>query len=250
MKRKGCNTADRHLLKIINKNTSIRIIGENMQKTGLLITFEGLDFSGKSTQLELFYKYLLNQGIAAKIFREPGGTPLAEEIRTLLLHKKEYVMSKETEFSLFLAARSDLYANAILPLVEQGTFCLTDRCGDSSTAYQGFGRNYGDKKEVEYILESNKKAMHGKQIDITYFVDVPVSIAMARKQEKINVGKSPDRMESNNNEFFERTREGYLWLSKREERFSVIDGTKSIEEVHKMIINDYHATIQSKILKV
>lgn len=198
----------------------------------MFITFEGVDFCGKSTQVELLKDYLLAQNKNVHLIREPGGTEISEKIREILLDKKNNAMVMETEIFLFSASRAQLVREVIRPFLQKGYYVISDRFHDSSTAYQGFGRGLS----VDAILNIHNLAI-GKTIpDITFFIDVPNEVAFARKK---NISHSDlDRIEVSDNTFYERVREGYLYLSKKEKRFRVIDGTKDIKQINEQIINE------------
>ncbi len=197
----------------------------------MFITFEGLDFCGKSTQVQLLEKYFTSKGSNVKIIREPGGTPISEKIRDILLDKKNSEMSIETELILFSASRSQLVNEIILPELRKNTIVISDRFHDSSIAYQGFGR-----KISLHFVEELQSFVIGKAIpDITFFLDIPIKEVIARKSKVSKVDL--DRIESSKMDFYKRVRDGYLYLADKEKRFCTIDGTFSIEEIHKIIIN-------------
>ncbi len=206
----------------------------------MFITFEGLDFCGKSTQVLLLEKYLLEKGINVIIVREPGGTEISEKIRDILLDKKNSDMKSETELLLFSASRSQLVNQKILPALNKNYCVISDRFHDSSIAYQSFGR--GLNFDFVYQLQS---FVIGKAVpDITFFIDIPVEEVMTRmsKVKKIEL----DRIESSKTDFYEKVRKGYLLLAKREKRFHVIDGLLSIEQIHEKILHDYEKSIYGK----
>ena len=198
----------------------------------MFITFEGIDFCGKSTQVGLLRDYLLEQKKNVHLIREPGGTEISEKIREILLDKKNNAMVMETEIFLFSASRAQLVREVIKPYLQKGYYVISDRFHDSSTAYQGFGRGLS----VDDILNIHHLAI-GKTIpDITFFIDIPNDIAMARKK---NIAHSDlDRIEVSDNTFYERVRKGYLYLAEKEKRFRVIDGTKNIKQINEQIINE------------
>lgn len=198
----------------------------------MFITFEGIDFCGKSTQVELLKKYLLSLNKKVEIIREPGGTEISEIVRSVLLDKKHNRMRMETEIFLFSASRAQLVREKIQPAINQGTYVISDRFHDSTTAYQGYGRGI----DLETVMYINKLAIDGAIPDITFIIDIPVQVANERKIGKGESGL--DRMELADNNFFERVRNGYLTIAKNAKRFRVIDGTKSIEEINKQIIEE------------
>jgi dTMP kinase len=198
----------------------------------MFITFEGIDFCGKSTQVQLLRDYLIEQKKEVLLIREPGGTGISEKIREILLDKKNNEMVMETEIFLFSASRAQLVREVIRPHLQKGYYVISDRFHDSSTAYQGYGRGLS----VDAIQNIHNLAI-GKTIpDITFFIDIPNDIAMVRKK---NIAHSDlDRIEVSDNSFYERVRDGYLKLAENEKRFRVIDGTQNIKEINEQIINE------------
>ncbi|MCF8260497.1 MAG: dTMP kinase [Melioribacteraceae bacterium] len=197
----------------------------------MFITFEGLDFCGKSTQVDLLIEYFESRGDKITLLREPGGTEISEKIRSILLDKKNNLMNMETELLLFCSSRAQLVREKIIPLLEKGNIVISDRFYDSSTAYQGFGRGL----DIDFVINLHK-FVAGKAIpDITFFIDLPLAEIEKRKKGK---EKSLDRIESSKNGFYEKVRNGYHFLVKKEQRFRLIDGTKSIEEVHDNILEE------------
>ena len=196
-----------------------------MQK-GLFITFEGADGCGKTTQLKLLKDYLTAKGYAVILTREPGGKGLGEKIREILLNYDGKVADRCESF-LFLADRAQNIETIVKPAIESGKIVLCDRHTDSSVAYQGYGRGL----DIEQIKMLNNLATGGKQPDLTLVFDVDIETSMQR------VGNEKDRMESSGKEFFNRVRNGYLEMAKQEpERLKIVDSTKSIDKVHKRVI--------------
>ena len=198
----------------------------------MFITFEGLDFCGKSTQVQLLEKYLNEKGKKVKIIREPGGTPISEKIRDILLDKKHSEMSIETELVLFSASRSQLVHEVILPALQKYVYVLSDRFHDSSIAYQAFGR----KIDLDFVMNLQKFVIGKAVPNLTFFIDVPIDEIVKRmsKVKKVEL----DRIESSKIDFYERVRTGYLYLAENENRFKKIDGTLSIEDIHNLILNE------------
>ena len=174
----------------------------------MFITFEGIDFSGKSTQVELLYKYLLKQDKKVEIIREPGETEISEIVRTILLDKSHNKMTMETEIFLFSASRAQLVREKIRPYLKEGIYVILDRFHDSTTAYQGFGRGI----PLDSVAHINKLAIGETIPDITFFLDIPVKEADRRK--KLHNQIELDRIEVSSSEFYERVRKGYLYLQK------------------------------------
>ncbi len=202
-------------------------------KKGLFITFEGADGCGKTTQMNLLKDFLVKKGYDVVVTREPGGKGLGEKIREILLNYDGEV-SDRCESFLFLADRAQNIDVIINPAMEQGKIVLCDRHTDSTAAYQGYGRGL-DIKQINYL---NHLATAGKKPDLTLVFDIDTETSMER------VGKDKDRMESVGIEFQKRVRNGYLELAKKEpERIQVIDASKSIEEIHRYVLE----TIQKYI---
>ena len=199
----------------------------------MFITFEGIDFCGKSTQIKKLEEYLINKHKIVKIIREPGGTQISEKVRDILLDKKNDQMFMETEILLFSASRAQLVREKVRPFLNEGYFVLSDRFHDSSTAYQGYGRGLS----VAAIKSIHKIAIGETIPDITFFIDIPVEVAHQRKQLKL---AELDRIEMADKDFFTRVREGYLQIVLEEKRFRVIDGNRDIETIHKVIVKEIH----------
>lgn len=198
----------------------------------MFISFEGIDFCGKSTQVDLLKDYLLKQNKKIKIIREPGGTSISEKIRDILLDKKNNSMVMETEIFLFSASRAQLVREIIRPHLKNGYYVISDRFHDSSTAYQGYGRGL----PVDSILKINNLAIGETVPDITFFIDIPNEVAIERKSKKSSADL--DRIEVSDDYFFEKVRNGYFQIAASEKRFRIIDGTKSIKEINEQIINE------------
>lgn len=198
----------------------------------MFITFEGIDFCGKSTQVEILKSYLLQQNKNVHLIREPGGTEISEKIRDVLLDKKNNAMVMETEIFLFSASRAQLVREVIRPYLEKGFYVISDRFHDSSTAYQGYGRGL----PIEAIQNINNLAIGETIPDITFFIDIPIEVSLRRKAKRDD--NDLDRIEVSDNNFYEKVRKGYFEISKTEKRFRVLDGTQSIEVVSNQIINE------------
>ena len=198
----------------------------------MFISFEGIDFCGKSTQIELLKNYLIEKGKQVIVIREPGGTEISEKIRDILLDKKHSKMFMETEFLLFSSSRAQLVREKIQPSLEKGIYVISDRFHDSSTAYQGYGRGI----PVEIIENIHKLAIGNTLPDITFFIDIPVAVMQQRKQKKEK--EHLDRIENSDNDFYNRVRNGYLKLAEKENRFRTLNGENSIDEIHKNILKE------------
>ena len=195
--------------------------------TGKLITFEGIDGSGKSTQIQLLEAEFEKLGISYKIFREPGGTKLSEKIRTILLDKENIELYSNAESLLFAAARAQLTAEQIKPAITEGKFVICDRFTDSTIAYQGYGRGL-NINNLELI---NTFATDGLIPDITFILDIDPQ-KVTERLKTVN----PDRMEVAGIDFFKKIRQGYcqIW-EQNQSRCIVIDGEKSQKDISKEI---------------
>lgn len=193
----------------------------------MFITFEGIDGSGKSTQIKLLRTYFQSKNIDAHLFREPGGTDISEQIRTLLLHGGEE-MDPVTELLLFSAARSQLISEKVMPLLQAGKVVILDRFYDSTTAYQGYGRESASLSDIKQL---NKIASHHLVPDITFYLEVSPESAANRM-----AGSEKDRMERSGDHFFDKVAKGFNTLSQQERRFVTINGEMGVQEIHKKII--------------
>ena len=193
---------------------------------GLFITFEGADGCGKTTQIELLDKYLREKGRKTLLTREPGANGLGVKLREILLNYDGDV-SPRCESFLFLADRAQHVDCIIKPALEEGKIILCDRHTDSTVAYQGYGRGL----DLSRINMLNDIATGGLKPDLTIVFDVDVETSMKR------VGKEKDRMESAGVGFFNRVREGYLEIAKKEpERVKIINSSDTIENIHKKVV--------------
>jgi len=198
----------------------------------MFITFEGLDFCGKSTQVEILKDYFESRNKKVVIIREPGGTEISEKIREILLDKNNSEMSIESELLLFSSSRAQLVREKIIPLLNQGYYVISDRFHDSSIAYQGYGRGIS----IESVMAIQNFAIDGAVPNITFFIDVPLEEIGRRR---IKHGEDNlDRIELSENKFYQKVHDGYLELCNTQDRMKLIDGTKNIEEVHQQIITE------------
>jgi dTMP kinase len=194
----------------------------------VFITFEGIDGSGKSTQIRLLKSYLAKKDIKCHIFREPGGTEISEQIRSLLLHDTEE-MDPVTELLLFSSARSQLIAEKVIPLLNNNETVILDRFYDSTVAYQGYGRESAPLKDITQL---NRIAAHGRVPDLTFYLRISVEDADRRTSSN-----HKDRMEKSGKDFFRKVSRGFDEISKKEERFKVIDSNRKKSNVHQEIIS-------------
>jgi dTMP kinase len=203
----------------------------NAKATGNLLSFEGSEGSGKSTQITRLAAHLQRLGRDVVTVREPGGTEIGEQIRNIIVHNSGGDdMCAETELLLFTAARAQLVRQVIAPALERGTIVLSDRFLDSSTVYQGIGRNLAP----DPVNQINRFAVGNVMPDLTLILDVPIEVGVARIRQRAS--DLPNRMERENIDFYEKVRAGYTVLAKgMPERFVVIDGTKSEDVVEKRV---------------
>ncbi len=199
--------------------------------TGKLISFEGSEGSGKSTQITRLAEYLVELGRDVVTVREPGGTEIGEQIRNIIVHNsKGDEMCAETELLLFTAARAQLVREVIAPALLKGACVLSDRFLDSSTVYQGIGRNLA----LDPVNQINRFAVGNVMPDLTIVLDVPTKVSLQRIRQRAT--DLPDRMERENIDFYEKIRAGYLVLAKgMPNRFVVIDGTLKPDQIARKI---------------
>ena len=191
---------------------------------GCLITLEGVEGTGKSTQLEFIAQTLLDQNKQVLCTREPGGTPVGEQIRQILLDNDLPSMEAETELMLMFAARLEHVKKVIQPALQMGTWVVCDRFYDASYAYQGFGRGVPLKR----INELRVFSIGDLAPDLTILLDVSLDVSQQRVIERGN----QDRFENEHSEFHAKVRDGYLQLADLyKDRISVIDATQSLVDV-------------------
>jgi len=195
----------------------------------MFISFEGIDGIGKSTQAKLLVKKLEEKDRKVLFLREPGGTEISEQIRNILLNKKNLKMTQITELLLFSASRAQLVSEVIKPALLNNIVVISDRYVDSTTVYQGHGRGL----QQGGIKGINSIATMGVMPKKTFFIDITIQEMYTRRKES---HQEIDRMEMSNDDFFNRVRQGYLDLAKEEPgRFVTIDGKESIETIHQQI---------------
>lgn len=198
-------------------------------KAGHFISIEGIEGAGKSTAVRFLQQYLADQKIPLAVTREPGGTKIAEAVRSIFLGHHEEAMSPETELLLLFAGRAQNIRHIILPALARGEWVLADRFVDASFAYQGGGRGV-DAVQIELLSRWIRKDL---QPDLTILLDVPVAFGMQRIESR----GAKDRMELEGVAFFERVRQVYLQRAQQEpQRFFVIDATKSLDIVQQQLI--------------
>jgi dTMP kinase len=195
----------------------------------MLITFEGIDGSGKSTQVQLLANWLEQRGKKVAMFREPGGTVITEKIRSILLTKETEELSVKAELLLFLAARNHLITTKIVPLLESGAIVLLDRYSDSTLAYQGYGRGLY-LNEIQQLLDFSTDLLRP---NVTFYIDMCFTDTVKRLSSN---SMKLDRFESLGESFYEKVRNGYLELQlQHPERIKMISGLETIESIHSFV---------------
>jgi dTMP kinase len=201
-----------------------------------LISFEGGDGSGKTTQIKLLQAYLVALGKSCVSTREPGGTTLGKMIRQVLLEVGKEEISSPTELFLYLADRAQHVQEVIEPALKNGKIVLCDRFTDSTLAYQGYGRGV----DLEMLRRLNQIASRGITPDLTFLMDCPVDIGLSRTAQRVSEQKSSqgreDRFEREKLEFHERVRNGFLKLAQADpKRIYRLDASRPVREVHEQV---------------
>lgn len=198
----------------------------------MFITFEGIDGSGKSTQIQLLKEWLERLDHTVTVLREPGGNVVSEQIRQLLLDSTEHIEPR-CELLLFTAARAQLVSKVIRPALKAGHIVICDRYIDSSVAYQGYGRGL----PIDDIVRINDFATAGLIPDITFIFDLTVDDAAKRAGFRSNDNKTkPDRMEQSGDAFFERTKQGYIELAQNANRnIFIIHAGDSMHDIRDQV---------------
>lgn len=198
---------------------------------GLFITLEGIEGAGKSTVARSICEWLGKRGIGAVLTREPGGTPLAERVRQIVLERGQERLPAATETLLMFAARGIHVENLIRPALERGDCVVCDRFTDASRAYQGAGRGV-DPQWIESLAD---QVQGGLRPDCTLLLDLPVSVGLERARSR--QAGAADRFEAEAQAFFERVRAGYLELARREpKRIHVIDAAVTLAAVERQVV--------------
>ena len=206
-------------------------------KKGIFITFEGIDASGKTTQVKKTVQYLRKKGFNVLFLREPGGEPVSEQIRRILL-KSKFAITPITELMLYLASRSQIVEKKIIPALKAKRVVLCDRFSDSTLAYQGYGRGL----DINWIKSLNQKSTRGVKPDLTLLIDVPLEVYTKRSKLK----KNKDRLEKENLTFYKKIRKGYLEIAKNDrKRVKIIDGSGSIKQTWDKV-----KTVIDRFLKI
>ncbi len=187
----------------------------------MLITFEGVDGSGKTTQSRKLYNFLRERGVEAYLYREPGGTPVGESIREIVINQDVY---ERTELLLFESARAELVQRELKPKLERGAVLILDRYTDSTLAYQSYGRGI----DIDLVLELNRFASQGIKPDITFLLDLEPAEALRRVKNSTRFDEL---------EFLKRVREGFLKIAEEEpQRVVVLSSSEGEEEVFSQIL--------------
>jgi len=193
----------------------------DIEWVGKLIVLEGLDASGKSTQARLLARRLVGAGLDVVTTREPGGTPIAEGIRRVLLEKQHETLLPFSELLLFMVSRAQNTHEVILPALRAGKTVVASRYRLSSLAYQGYGRGL----DLDLIRQLNEAATEGTQADCTLLIDVPADYTLQRKADR------GDRIEVESIAFHRRVRRGFLELVDGDPTVHILDGTRSISQI-------------------
>ena len=193
------------------------------------ITFEGIDGSGKSTQANLLIDRLSSLNIENLFLREPGGTAISEEIRTVLLNNRKDVMSSRTEALLMCASRAQLTKDIIIPEMKAGKWIIADRFADSTLAYQGGGRGI----DLDWLIRLNEFATYGIEPDLTFYIDIDPEVGFQRRKDLAS-----DRIENAGVEFQRDIRKKYLEIVNNfSDRIVKVDGNLNVEDISKFIWN-------------
>ncbi|MFP4416199.1 MAG: dTMP kinase [Chitinivibrionales bacterium] len=210
--------------------------------SGLFITFEGIDGCGKTTQLKLAQEYLRSKELPLIVTREPGGTPIAEKIREIIISPHHSEMTDACELLLYLAARAQHVGERIVPALKDGKVVLCDRFQEATFAYQGYGRGY----DLSVLREMNRFATDDIHPAQTFIFDLPVEDAFER-MKKMN--KAPDRLEQNSAAFYQKIRSGYLELARNEShRVCVLDATQPVEQIAALVEDRIDELLREKKL--
>jgi len=207
----------------------VRTIKIYILNKNYFITFEGIDGSGKSTQANLLIDRLTSLNIENLFLREPGGTTISEEIRTVLLNNRKDEMSSRTEALLMCASRAQLTKDIIIPEMKAGKWIIADRFADSTLAYQGGGRGI----DLDWLIRLNEFATYGIEPDLTFYIDIDPEVGFQRRKDLAS-----DRIENAGVEFQRDIRKKYLEIVNNfSDRIVKVDGNLSVEDISKFIWN-------------
>lgn len=199
----------------------------NIDLQGKLIVFEGIDFTGKSTQVELLANYLRKNNLTVTTTHEPGGTPLGEKLRKIILSRRNNELLPFSELLLMITSRAQLCSEIIEPALHMGHVVISSRYRFSSVAYQGYGRGI----DLGLVQHLNDVATQNRTADITFLIDLQAELAVERKPKK------HDRIEKEDLLFYRRVRQGYLKLAHNSPLVKIIDGAMSVEEIARTVID-------------
>jgi dTMP kinase len=215
----------------------------------MFVTFEGIEGCGKTTHMGLVAERLASEGYAVVQTREPGGTRIGEQIRSVLLSPENGNMSPVAELLLYEACRAQLVGELVRPELEEGRLVLCDRYFDATTAYQGYGRGL----DLDLIERLNDAAGQGLEPDVTILLDCTVEKGFERIQSRYRDRNrrggrgAPDRMEKEGRAFHERIRKGYLALAERHgDRIRVVDASGGVEEVHGKVMDCLYQVLKER----
>jgi dTMP kinase len=200
----------------------------------LFITFEGVEGSGKTTQIQRLKRYLTRKGILCKVTREPGGPPISEKVRKILLNPDHREMAPLTELLLYEAARAQHVKEVIEPILRKGGVVLCDRFSDATIAYQGFGR----KLDLELIKRLNQLTTQGRKPDVMFLLDCPSDLGLKRAVQRNQKQRrtKEERFEREKIQFHYRVRKGYHWIAKKDpQRVKVIDTREGVDKSFEKI---------------
>ncbi|MCL1632445.1 dTMP kinase [Sporolactobacillus sp. CPB3-1] len=219
-----------------------------MTHKGLFITFEGPDGSGKTTQIQRLAAELESRGIPYLLTREPGGTEIGDQIRTLVLNPAHSELTDKTEILLYAASRSQHIAQKIMPAIQKGQVVLCDRYIDASIAYQG----YGLEQPIEMVRQINDFATGGMSPDRTYLIDVSPEVGRQRMKRRAGAPEAGatqaadelDRIESRAFAYHRRVRKGFLAIyEENKKRIRLINGEQEPEQIFQTIVSDFFSLI-------
>lgn len=203
-----------------------------------LITFEGIDGCGKSTQMRLLEQYLTERGVAVISTREPGGTELGRKVRSALLDGGKGSVEPLAELLLYAADRAQHVRQVIMPALAEGKVVLSDRFYDATTVYQGYARGF----DLKLVNQLNELATGGLKPDLTLLFDLDAETGLKRtwrRGDEAGLAARPDRLDQEPVEFHERVRKAYLEIAAREpQRFRVIPAAGSVEEIFELMIKE------------
>ena len=210
-----------------------------MQTAKRFFSLEGIDGSGKTTQIEMLSSDLQKEGIPFVLIREPGGTSIGEKIRTILLDKANSGMDERTELLLYEAARAQIVKEKIIPELESGKVVICDRFYDSTIAYQGYARGL-DLQEIDFL---NNWSAAGIKPDITFLLDIDPEEALKRRGIR---GDGDDRMEALGTGFQQKVRQGYLELAGSFDRVFKVDASGTPEEIFSVIRDKTESVLRER----